>query len=213
MGKEKVRVYDQTWQEYDKWYDSHPAIYQSEIKVLNKIVPPGRGLEIGVGTGRFASPLSVQFGLDPSYNMLKLARQRRIQVVQGNGEELPFKNETFQFILIVYTIELVDDTLLLLREAVRTLKKKGALILGIIDRESSWGKYYEKKIDQSPYYKHFHFFSPEEILAILKKIPLEFEKAYQTLLNPPPDIDDAEDPQSGFGEGGFVTLKAIKEES
>ena len=142
MSKEKVRIYDKNWQDYDDWYDTHKAIYQSEIKALEKVMSSGRGLEIGVGTGRFASPFSVQFGLDPSFNMLKLAKKRNIKVIQGFGEDLPFKNESFHFISIVYTIWLVDDPFRFLKEAVRTLKKKGTLVLGIRDRNSRWGKFY-----------------------------------------------------------------------
>lgn len=210
MSREKVNIFDETCQEYDEWYESHQAIYQSQIKALKKIVPSGQGLEIGVGTGRSASPLSVQFGLDPSFNMLKLAKQRNIKVVQGFGEDLPFKNETFNFVIIVYTIELVDDPLHCLKEAVRTLKKRGALILGMLDRKSSWGKYYERKQAHSKYYKFFHFFSPEEILQILKDISLEFKEAVQTLVHPPPDIKEIEEPREGYGQGGFIILKAIK---
>ena len=77
MSKEKVAYYEKTWRKYDKWYDTHKSLYQTEIKALEKAMPSGRGLEIGVGTGRFASPLSVRFGLDPSFNMLKLAKQDR----------------------------------------------------------------------------------------------------------------------------------------
>ena len=210
MRKEKFKIFDETYQEYDDWHESHQAIYQSQITALKKIIPSGRGLEIGVGTGRSASPLSVQFGLDPSFNMLKLAKQRNIRVVQGFGEDLPFKNETFNFVTIVYTIELVDDPLHFLRETVRTLKKRGALILGILDRKSSWGKFYERKQAHSKYYKFFHFFSPEEILQIFKDIPLEFKEAVQTLVHPPPDINDIEEPMGDFGQGGFVVLKAVK---
>lgn len=210
MSREKIRIYDKTWKEYDEWYDSHQALYQSQIKVLKKIVPSGLGIEIGVGTGRFASLLSVQFGLDPSLNMLKLAKQRNVKVVRGFGENLPFKNESFNFVLIVYTIELVDDPLSFLKETLRTLKRKGVLILGILDKNSSWGKFYMQKAAQSKYHKAFHFISPEEILKIFKKLPLVFKVAFQTQFQPPPDIKDIEKPKKGFGQGGFVVLKAIK---
>lgn len=210
MSREKVNYYDKNWQEYDEWYDTHQAIYQSEIKTLEKVMPSGRGLEIGVGTGRVASPLSVQFGLDPSFNMLKHAKQRNIKVIQGYGEDLPFKNESFNFVLIVYTIWLADDPLRFLKEAVRTLNKRGALILGILDRKSSWGIFYEKKVAQSKFYSAGHFLSPDEILEIFKNIAVEFNEAFQTLLHPPPDIKETEEPRRGFGHGGFVALKAIK---
>jgi hypothetical protein len=49
------------------------------------------GLEIGVGTGRFAVPLGVRWGVDPSIRMGKMAKARGIQVVSGRAESLPFK--------------------------------------------------------------------------------------------------------------------------
>ncbi len=173
-------------------------------------MPSGMGLEIGVGTGRFASPLSVRYGLDPSFNMLKLAKKRNINVIQGAGENLPFKNESFHFVLIVFTIELVDDPPLFLKEAVRTLKKDGALILGIMDRDSQWGKFYKQKAAQGKSYSDFSFLTPEEVLEVFKSINVEFEEAFQTLFQPPPDIKDIEQPKRGFGRGGFVVLKAEK---
>jgi ubiquinone/menaquinone biosynthesis C-methylase UbiE len=210
MNKKKVAHYEKNWQEYDEWYDTHQPLYRSEIKALEKVMPSGWGLEIGVGTGRFASPLSVRYGLDPSFNMLKLAKQRNINVIQGFGENLPFKNESFHYVLIVFTIELVDDPPRFLKEAARTLKKDGTLILGIMDRNSLWGEFYEQKAAQGESYAGFSFLTPEEILEIFKNIDVEFEEAFQTLFQTPPDIKDIEQPKRGFGKGGFVVLTAIK---
>lgn len=210
MSKAKVAHYEKNWQEYDEWYDTHQSLYQSEIKALEKATPSGLGLEIGVGTGRFASSLSVPYGLDPSFNMLKLTKQRNISVIQGFGENLPFKNESFHYVLIVFTIELVDDPPYFLKEAVRTLKKDGTLILGIMDRNSLWGEFYEQKAAQAESYAGFSFLTPEEILEIFKNIDVEFEEAFQTLFQTPPDIKDIEQPKRGFGKGGFVVLTAIK---
>jgi ubiquinone/menaquinone biosynthesis C-methylase UbiE len=179
----------------------------SEIKALEKVMPSGRGLEVGVGTGRFAVPLSAAFGLDPSFNMLKLAKARKIKVVQGFGEELPFKNQSFHFISIVFTIEFVDDPIRVLKEAARTLKKNGTLILGLLDRESEWGKYYGRNTGRN---RFFRSFTPEEILKIFKNIRLEFKEAFQTLFQPPPDIKKIEEPRRGYGQGGFVVLKSKK---
>ncbi len=44
MSKEKVNHYEKHWQEYDEWYDACPAIYQFEIKALEKVMPSGSGL-------------------------------------------------------------------------------------------------------------------------------------------------------------------------
>jgi ubiquinone/menaquinone biosynthesis C-methylase UbiE len=207
MKREIIDHFQRTWKDYDEWYDAHRALYQSELTALKKAVPSGIGLEIGVGTGRFAAPLAVRFGLDPAINMLRLAKKRGVQSVQGLGESLPFKNESFHFAQIVFVIEFVADLLPFLKEAARTLKRNGVLILGFIDKNSQWGRYYAR--EPSPR-KYFHPPSPEEILSILKKIGLEFEEAFQTLFQAPPDIEHEEEPRSGFGQGGVVVLKAKK---
>jgi ubiquinone/menaquinone biosynthesis C-methylase UbiE len=211
MRRETSHIFDENWKVYDSWFDEHPAVFQSEIRAIKKVMPAcGRGLEIGVGTGRFASILPVRFGLDPSWNMLKVARERRIQVVQGVGELLPFKDASFHFVLIVLTICFVSDPRKVLRESARVLKREGVLILGIIDRESHWGRYYEAKAAQSKFYRAARFFSADEILKLLDDIPGAFSEAYQTLLHPPPELSKTERPKTSYGQGGFVILKWTK---
>ena len=52
---------------YEQWFEEHRTAYVSELLALRPFVPwEGRGLEIGVGTARFAAPLGVQCGIDPS---------------------------------------------------------------------------------------------------------------------------------------------------
>jgi ubiquinone/menaquinone biosynthesis C-methylase UbiE len=139
--------------------------------------------------------------------MLRLAKERGILVVQGIGESLPFKDESFNFVQIVFVIEFIDNLFLFFREAARTLGRNGALILGFIDRDSRWGRYYAQNPSRR---KCFHPPSVEEILDILEKIGMIFQEAFQILFQPPPDIDRKEEPKSGFGEGGFIVLKARK---
>jgi ubiquinone/menaquinone biosynthesis C-methylase UbiE len=177
------------------------------LAALESLVSSGAGLEIGVGTGRFAAPVGVRFGLDPAVSMLRLAKKRGLLVVQGVGERLPFKDGSFDFVQIIFVIEFVDDRVSFLVEAVRTIKPKGALILGFIDKDSPWGQYYARDPSSR---RHFHPPSPATILDIFKKIGLEFREARQTLFQPPPDLIEKEQPKPGFGQGGFVVLKGVK---
>lgn len=55
----------------------------------------GPSLEIGVGTGRFAEALGIEYGVDVSGRVLELAKRRGITVVEGSGENLPFRDESF----------------------------------------------------------------------------------------------------------------------
>jgi SAM-dependent methyltransferase len=139
--------------------------------------------------------------------MLRAAQKRGLLVVQGLGENLPFLDESFDFVQIVFVIEFIDNLLLFLGEAARTIRKNGALILGFIDRDSPWGRYYAR--DPS-HRRYFHPPSPEELLGIFEDVGLEFRKAFQTLFAPPPDLNQKEEPEPGFGRGGFVVLMATK---
>jgi len=68
-------------------------VYLSELEAVRSMLPvDGTGIEIGVGTGRFAAPLGIKLGLEPSKSMASLARQRGIEVVEGEAEALPFED-------------------------------------------------------------------------------------------------------------------------
>ena len=62
-----IEIFEQSAQEYDAWFDRHQAVYQSELLAVKAFLPTaGRGLEIGVGTGRFAGPLGIGTGVEPA---------------------------------------------------------------------------------------------------------------------------------------------------
>jgi len=70
-------IFNKYTQEYEEWFEKNKFAYLSEIEALKKVIPKGKGLEIGVGTGRFAKPLKIDVGIDPSENMLKIAETTR----------------------------------------------------------------------------------------------------------------------------------------
>jgi ubiquinone/menaquinone biosynthesis C-methylase UbiE len=88
-------------QRYEAWFETHQAAYFSELLAVRAFVPRvGFGLEIGVGSGRFAGPLGIQVGVDPSPAMLALAVRRGIEGVEGTAEQLPFAAESFDHALV-----------------------------------------------------------------------------------------------------------------
>ena len=160
-----MNIFDRYYTKYDTWYDTHKFAYLSELEVLKKVMPKtGRGLEIGVGTGRFAAPLNITIGIDPSYNMLEIASRRDVNVRWGFGEDLPFLENSFDYVAIIITLCFVDDPLKVLQESRRVLKNDGELILGIIDKNSFLGKFYQKK--KSIFYKNAYFFKVEEVVNL-----------------------------------------------
>ena len=202
-----VRYFDADVEAYDKWYDSHPALYATELAAVQKAVPPGTGLEIGVGTGRFAAPLAVEFGLDLARNSLRVARHRGVKVVQGDAYALPFRAGSLDFALIVFVLELVEDVRGFLAEASGVLKEDGALVLGFIDRDRPWGRHF---LETSGLRQYVNPPSPGEMAEVLDGLGLGVESSFQTLFGPPPDLEHVEESRSGFGEGGFVVFKAAR---
>jgi len=161
-----------------------------------------------VGTGRFASVLKIANGIDPAEEMVNIARQRGVETCVGIGECLPYQAETFDYILIVIALCFVHDPLEVLKEAQRVLREKGAIVVGIIDKDSFLGKFYQKK--KSVFYKQANFFSVEELTKLLKRAGFSKFSYYQTLFKLPQEIVSLQRPQKGFGKGGFVAIKARK---
>lgn len=196
---------------YEQWFERHDAAYRSEVAALRRIVPASRlALEVGVGTGRFAEPLGIAVGLDPSPRMLAGARTRGIIAVRGVAEALPFRDGVFDLVLIVTTICFVDDALAMLREAGRVLSEDGSLIVGFIDRESPLGRYYQDHRLESPFYRDAVFFSAAEIWGLLAETGFSAREWVQTLLAPLAQVTGVEHPLAGHGEGAFVAVRAGK---
>lgn len=87
-------------QDYDAWFEQHQAAYLSELLAVRALLPlEGRGLEICVGTGRFAGPLGVGFGIDPVARMLDHCLTRHVAVARAMAEALPFADASFDYML------------------------------------------------------------------------------------------------------------------
>jgi SAM-dependent methyltransferase len=159
--------FDDLVDDYEKWFEKHPKIYEEEIKTIKTLLPKGRGIEIGVGTGRFAAPLGIKFGIEPSKKMAEVAKKRGIEVVNIAAEEMDF-GEEFDFALLVTTICFVKDPLKTLQNTYKALKKGGFVIVSFVDLNSPLGKFYEKNKEKSKFYKEAKFFTKDEMIELLK---------------------------------------------
>lgn len=204
-----MNIFSRYHRKYDAWYDKNKFAYLSELEAIRKVLPKsGKGLEIGVGTGRFAAPLKITVGIDPSKEMIEIARGRGVDVRLGTGEKLPFGNASFDYAAIIITICFVKHPLKVLKETRRILKKNGRAIIGIVDKDSFLGKFYQKK--KSAFYKYAHFFTVKELTDLLKEAGFNRFSYYQTMFRLPENTDSMESPRKGFGKGGFVVISAKK---
>jgi SAM-dependent methyltransferase len=137
--------------------------------MLRDAVPrTGSGLEVGVGSGRFAVPLAIRYGIDPSRELLKMAKSRGTEVMIGEGEHLPYCADSFDYLLMMTVICFVDDMGALFREAGRVLVPGGILIIGFIERGGEIEKMYRNEKTKGRFLRHARFWTADEVTQLLE---------------------------------------------
>lgn len=207
----KTQAFDDHAAAYDDWFEAHADMYAHELALLRAFSTPvaEKCVEIGVGSGQFAEPLGIHFGLEPSRVMAKRARRRAVQVFSGQAEALPLKRDAWDCALMVTTICFVDDVAASLAEAFRILTSSGRLLLAFVDASSPLGQKYEARRAQSKFYREATFFSPRELLQALQDAGFCEFSIKQTLFNQG-ETGRIED---GYGQGAFVVIEARKASS
>lgn len=210
MKSKSIEYFEQLAERYDSWFDRHKAVFQSELEALKRVIPKaGEGLEVGVGSGRFATALGIQTGVDPSRKFCSIAKSRGINAIEGVAESLPFQTEQFDFVFFGTLLCFLDYPIAALAEAKRVLKHDGTLIIAMIDRASALGQSYVARKDENPFYRYAHFYSVDEVFKLMSQVGFVQKEVYQTIFLPLNDIHSQEPVKSGYGEGGYVVIRAI----
>jgi SAM-dependent methyltransferase len=130
---------------YDETRGFPPGEESPSVALLataGRLTQVSRILEIGIGTGRIALPLApyvgALFGLDISAQMMGRLRGKpggdQIRLVEGDAMHLPFPAHAFDAVVAVHVLHLVPDYIQVLKEAARTLRPGGTLLLGWNER-------------------------------------------------------------------------------
>ncbi len=207
----RIGPFDHHSNQYEDWFHKNECAYLSELIAVKKMLPLNKkGIEIGVGSGRFAEPLNIKMGIEPSQKMIELAIQRGIRVIKGVAEELSVKDEQFDFALMVTTICFLDDSEKACREIYRILKPSGCIIVGFVNKHSTLGKYYQAHKNESVFYCEANFFSVEEVVGYLKQVGFHDFSFVQTIYQPLKKIKQIQQVKKGYGEGSFIVIRGKK---
>jgi ubiquinone/menaquinone biosynthesis C-methylase UbiE len=193
---------------YDQWFDINSAAYHSEIKAFQKLGISGKAIEIGIGTGKFAVPLGIRTGVEPTSQMYQKAAAQGLDIIAGTAENLPILSDTYDWAVMITTICFVNDPQKSAREMHRILKEGGRCAVGFVDKDTPLGAKYLAKKDKSDFYKEAVFYSASDVEDIIVKAGFTEITAWQTLFDP--SMSETEEPQEGFGRGGFAVISGKK---
>lgn len=207
----RTEAFDKDPSGYDEWYERNSYAFASEVEAVRRLMPAkGPFLEVGVGTGRFASALGISIGVDPSVKMRDLARKRGVEAVDGVAESLPFMVNWFNAVLMVTVICFLDDIGEAFSEARRVLKPGGYLIVGFIEKKSPLGRKYSEMAGVEGFFKEARLYTAEEVERHLKEAGFTELEFTQTLFKDPSALKEADIVREGRGEGSFVAVRGRK---
>ncbi len=200
---------------YDAWFEGEGKLtFTIEVRAFQEVLSslPKPWLEVGVGSGRFAQALGIEAGVDPSVKLLEMARRRGITVFLGRGEQELFDEKSFGTVFLIVTLCFVDSPPDVLKEAYRILVPGGKIVLGLVLRETPWGKLYEQKKKQGHrFYKYATFYRYDEVVKLLEQAGFLIEQVISTLFQKPGKVEGMELPQRGYSSsGGFTVIVAGK---
>jgi len=224
--------FDAFAKDYDEWYESKlgsfvDAVEKNLIEELAQPKPNEKVLDMGSGTGTYSLWLARMglevTALDQSVEMLKVAQNKArlqegspINFLQGNAEEIPFDENTFDLVVSVTAVEFMDEPKEALLEAMRVLKPGGRLVIGLLTKNSSWGKLYSEraKVDPDNLFAKAHLYTEEEVAELLS-VPFAMKRG---LFLPPVmefDHEDALHTEAGKQKNqengaGFFAVRWIK---
>lgn len=102
---------------YDESLPPHVVEHylRKRVRYVREHCPPGRGLDVGCGTGTLAGRLAgagfAMTGADPSSGMLDVMRARAPEVtaVEASGTALPFPDDAFDLVLTVAALHHIAE--------------------------------------------------------------------------------------------------------
>lgn len=140
------RVFEKIYENYDQMnsvisFKRHIAWRKDTMKRMN-VTPGAKALDLCCGTADWTislanavGPTGKVIGLDFSKNMLKIGQQKieqlrlnQVELIHGNAMELPFPDNSFDYVTIGFGLRNVPDYTQVLREMYRVVKPGGKVV-------------------------------------------------------------------------------------
>lgn len=180
-------VFEKIYGNYDKMnsvisFQQHIKWRNDTMKRMN-VQKGSKALDVCCGTADWTialadavGPSGEVVGLDFSKNMLKIGEEKvenlkldQVKLIHGNAMELPFPDESFDYVTIGFGLRNVPDYLQVLKEINRVLKKGGMAVCLETSQPTMLG------------YKQLYYFYFRFIMPIFGKLFAHSYKEYSWL--------------------------------
>jgi ubiquinone/menaquinone biosynthesis C-methylase UbiE len=173
---------------YDRTRITDPAQLEAAIDLLDRTLPAGSALEIGVGTGALAVPLADRgrrvVGVDLSASMLERLRSkdpyRTVSVTIADATRLPFPDGRIASAYCRWVLHLIPDWCVAVAELCRVVSRPSVVIIEPGGYSGEWRDVYLRFV--------------QELGTAAEPVGLDLRDAYT-------DLDDAFTAHGGMLRG------------
>jgi SAM-dependent methyltransferase len=213
LSQPTFTVFERLADRYDSWYVRNRVIAENEARLVRLFPPRPPSVEVGAGTGYFASRIPVDMAVEPAYRMLVKAHERGLETVQALGENLPLRSSGVATVYLIVTLCFLDNPDPVVAEIARVLKPWGRLVSCIVPRDSSWGRHYvELGRRGHPFYSRARFYTVQEMDLLYSRYGLTRTKTLGTLSFKPWERPRLENPKPWRpgSDLGFICAEYVK---
>lgn len=164
-----ARVFEEYADKYDQWFSDNQDVYLEELKRIREAMGdiPSPALEIGVGSGRFAKPLGIGYGVEPSWSLGLMAKGRGIEVIRAIGEAVPVKSSVFRMVAMITVLCFLKKPEETLHEIHRILVHDGILVVAFIEKGGIIAERYLSRPDKGRFLSHARFYDHDEVIRMI----------------------------------------------
>lgn len=203
-------VFEKIYGNYDKMnsvisFKQHIKWRKATMDHMN-VKPGSKALDVCCGTADWTIALAEKTGsegevtgLDFSKNMLKIGEEKvknvkQITLLHGNAMELPFEDNTFDYVTIGFGLRNVPDYMQVLREMYRVLKPGGMAVCLETSHPTMFG-----------FKQGFNFYF-RFIMPMFGKVFAKSFKEYSWLQDSARDFPGMKELESMFRQAGFANV-------
>ncbi|PKR85911.1 demethylmenaquinone methyltransferase [Heyndrickxia camelliae] len=204
-------VFEKIYDNYDKMnsvisFQQHVKWRRDTMKKMN-VQEGAKALDVCCGTADWTialanavGPNGKVYGLDFSENMLKIGQEKvsglpQVELIHGNAMELPFDDNTFDYVTIGFGLRNVPDYMHVLKEMFRVVKPGGMAVCLETSQPTMFG------------FKQGYYFYFRYIMPVLGKLLAKSYSEYSWLQESARDFPGMKELAVMFEKAGFINIQ------